>query len=507
MTTSLAARAALALLLMIGFYLLALGLAGGLIGLPILEVMYTKRIHPKLALLCVIGGVGILISIVPRPDRFTPPGPRLTKKRHPRLFEALEGLAARVKEPMPAEVYLVPDVNAFVTSRGGIMGFGSRRVMGVGLPLLQLLSVEEFKGVLAHELGHFKGGDVALGPWIHKTRGAIGRTLETFSETVLQYPFRAYGYVFLTLTGAVSRHQELEADALAASVVGPKVFASGLKKVHGGAPAFDAFMQHEYLPALSAGSRPPLAGGFRLFLRADEIARAVRDGVRDELAHGKVSLYDTHPPLRERLANLEGLPQQGEVGKSPAAVTLLDDVDELEQQLLVELFGAEARGLSPRAWEELAHEVLVPRWREALVEVGARLAGVTPASLPERLERLQDLVDRTSPGGGPPIGREEARARAKGVISIALTVVLADAGWRVTAAPGQATVATRGERSLEPGKLVEQLVAGELDADAWRRTWAEVGLADAPLVPAAAPPEPAPAKPQPAVARRRRPTA
>lgn len=506
MSGSLAARAVLAVVLMVGFYVLAIGLALGLFAIPVLEVKLAHRIHPKLAIACVIGGLGILISVVPRPDSFEPPGPRLTRKRHPRLFEVLERLAAEVREPMPAEVYLVPDVNAFVTSRGGLMGFGSRRVMGVGLPLMQLLTVEEMKGVLAHELGHFKGGDVALGPWIYKTRGAIGRTIETFGESVLQYPFKAYGYMFLAITSAVSRRQELNADALAASVVGPRAFAEGLKKSHGGAPAFDAFMNLEYLPALSSGFRPPLAAGFGMFLRADAVSKAVNEGVRSELRQGKGSIYDTHPPLKERLASLEAAPPREKGPRSPAAVTLLDDVEDLEQELLSMLFGAKARTLSAVAWVELGDKALVPRWREGLQEAGKKLAGVTPATLPDRLERLQDLVERKQ-DGGPPLGREEARERAQGVISTALAVALADKGWRISAAPGEPVLARQGERTLEPGKLVEQLVKGELAPDAWRRTWAEVGLEHVELVAAgAAAAEVAPEK-EKKKPRRPRPTA
>ena len=83
---------------------------------------------------------------------------------------------------MPSEVYLTAEVNAWVMDRGGMMGFGSRRVMGLGLSLLQVLSVSQLRAVVAHEFGHFHGGDTKLGPWIYKTRAAIGRTLEGLAE-------------------------------------------------------------------------------------------------------------------------------------------------------------------------------------------------------------------------------------------------------------------------------------------------------------------------------------
>jgi hypothetical protein len=67
---SLAGRAFLALGLMIGFYVLAMTIAFGLLYLPYAEVVYAKRLHFKLALFCVIGAGVILWSIIPRPDRF-----------------------------------------------------------------------------------------------------------------------------------------------------------------------------------------------------------------------------------------------------------------------------------------------------------------------------------------------------------------------------------------------------------------------------------------------------
>ena len=91
---------------------------------------------------------------------------------------------------MPEEIYLVSDFNAWVANRGGVMGFGSRRVMGVGLPLLQILTVSQFRAVLAHEFGHYYGGDTKLGPWVYKTRGTIGRTIGNLSQhsSLLQKP-------------------------------------------------------------------------------------------------------------------------------------------------------------------------------------------------------------------------------------------------------------------------------------------------------------------------------
>jgi heat shock protein HtpX len=147
---SLAGRAVLAAALMLGFYILALAIVGVLIYIPYAEWTYAGSLHPKLAFLCIMGAAIILWSILPRPDRFIPPGPPLEPKEHPKLFDVLAGIAEATKQQMPAEVYLLAEVNAWVMNRGGMMGCRSRRVMGLGLPLLQVLSVCQLRAVLAH---------------------------------------------------------------------------------------------------------------------------------------------------------------------------------------------------------------------------------------------------------------------------------------------------------------------------------------------------------------------
>jgi Zn-dependent protease with chaperone function len=131
----------------------------------------------------------IVWAVLPRPDRFVPPGPTIRSANEPALFDVITEVAAATAQEMPSEVYLVNDVNAFVAQRGGTMRFGSRRVMGIGLPLMQAVTVQEFKGILAHEFGHYHAGDVTIGTWIHKTRGAIARAIRQLEDSVLQKVF------------------------------------------------------------------------------------------------------------------------------------------------------------------------------------------------------------------------------------------------------------------------------------------------------------------------------
>jgi hypothetical protein len=121
LSRSLAFRALMAIALMVGYYLFALAIAGVLIWVPYAEYRYLGRVDFKLAALCLGGAATILWALVPRPDHFEPPGPQLTPSISPQLFSLIDDVAARTAQPSPAEVYLLNDVNAFVSQRGGTM--------------------------------------------------------------------------------------------------------------------------------------------------------------------------------------------------------------------------------------------------------------------------------------------------------------------------------------------------------------------------------------------------
>src|SRR5437762_10454090 len=79
-------RAMLAVALMIGFYVLAVAIALALLWVPYAEFAYIHHIQPKLAIVCVGAALTILWALVPRPDRFAAPGPRLDERTDPKLF-------------------------------------------------------------------------------------------------------------------------------------------------------------------------------------------------------------------------------------------------------------------------------------------------------------------------------------------------------------------------------------------------------------------------------------
>jgi len=477
-SSSLAGRALLAVVLMIGFYILAVAIAGGLLYIPYAEMTYANRIHIKLAFICVVGALAILWSVLPRFDRFEPPGPPLTRDQHPRLFDELEGVAKSTGQSMPAEVYLVPDVNAWVAQRGGIMGFASRRVMGLGLPLMRMLTRSQFRAVLAHEFGHYHGGDTKLGPWIYKTRGAIGRTLQSLGDgSWLQFPFLWYGKMFLRITHAVSRRQEFVADELAARAIGSQPLIGGLRTVHGVGPAFDAYWFNECAPVLNAGYRPPLTEGFRQFVQSGKVADAIDKQLNEELKTGKADPYDTHPPLKERIAAVEHLPAGDPGPDDPPATTLLADVPALENHLVTTMAGPEAAGkLKPIDWTEVCTEVYLPQWTALVKANAAALNGVTPESLPQCAEDLNAFGKRCRNHANEAPDDENAEGLACGVVGAALTLLLVHKGGKADATPGKDISVAVGSIEVEAFGILRSLADGKLNAADWQRRCSELGI-------------------------------
>ena len=477
-------RAFLALGLMIGFYALAIGIALALLWVPYAEWVYLHRVHGRLALFCVALAGALLWAILPRVDRFEPPGPSLDRADHPRLFEVIESVASATGQAMPTEVFLVNDVNAWVAHRGGVMGIGSRRVMGVGLPLLQALSVDEFRAVAAHEFGHYSAGDVALGPWVYKTRAAIGRTLEGLEGRALQKLFAAYGHLFLRLTQAVSRQQEFLADQVAARTAGSRHAATSLKKMPGVAQAFGAYGEQELLPVLRAGFIPPISAGFQQFLSAEPVARRCEDINAAAVNDAGAGEFDTHPSIGERLAAL-GHPADIPVTvPAESAAHLLGDAEEMARVLLMSSAGEEAvNRLKPVAWNAVG-DVFAAGWREAAKTNAEWLARFRTDDLPVGSANYVRLGGELNPSAAT----DDKRDRAVSLIGAGMAVALLDAGWTVSAELGQplfllrpAAPGASETEGVNPFGAVHALCAGTLTPDAWRARCHELGIAGLPL--------------------------
>ena len=470
---TLRARAILAVALTIGFYVLAIGLIAVLLG-----IVFIPGIPSRLLFFCIIGAGAIAISIVPRPSRFVPPGPRLNPAGQPRLFAELEGVARAVGESMPEEVYMTPEMNA------GVLQRGRRRVMVLGLPLMQVMTTSQMRAVLAHEFGHYYGGDTRLGPWIYRTRETIERTLSGLSRTssLLQLPFLWYGRLFLRVTQAVSRQQELAADALAARTVGAAPMMDGLRALARGSIAFGVYWQQEVVPLLEAGFQPPVTDGFARFLAEPDMMKKVAEAAEAELAKAKTNPYDSHPPDSERIAALAAMPPGPSQTDGAAAVTLVDGVEVIDSVILVGVLKPGIQ-LRPIGCTDAGNQALIPGLRDRVRSQAALVSAYTVGWLPELVKYADRLGQSEAGAAGRSVTPDRARSLGIGLAGAAFAVALAQNGWSAESLPGRPVVMRRGDVTLEPFGEVSKLAAGEVDARTWQQRCWDLGIRDVSLAP------------------------
>jgi len=114
----------------------------------------------------------------PRPD-----GVAVTRAQAPALFTMVEELRRKLACPRFHHVLLTAEWNAAVAQRPRLGPFGwYENYLQLGLPLMTGLSLDEFRAVLAHELGHLSRNHGRFGSWIYRIRATWGRLLESLHQ-------------------------------------------------------------------------------------------------------------------------------------------------------------------------------------------------------------------------------------------------------------------------------------------------------------------------------------
>ena len=493
--------ALLSIFMVVASYLFVILLAAACVYLPYLILSNMETPDFRIILLLLFGVViaaTMLWSLLPRRDKFEAPGLLLDPASQPRLFAELENIAASLNEPMPREVYLIGDVNAFVADRGGFLGIGSRRVMGLGLPLMSILTVSQFRAVLAHEFAHYYGGDTSLGPWVYKTQKAMVRIFENVGSVgelariailgamylVVATLMKWYFILFLRAMNFASRKREFRADELACLVAGREPLVEGLRAIHGAALAWPTYWNTEIAPVVSDGALPGVGQGFARFVAVPRIDEQIRKEVDREIKEAKTNPYDSHPPLRDRIAaaaNLEGGAVQND---ARLASSLLDHLDKTELRFL-ETVNTDIKPDSVQciSWDDLATRVTIPGWRKFTGDYSSALQGVTAESLPAQIPNLLKVGNMMRDPKGLLLGPDQRARRAAHFFAIALALALLDRGWTLDVAPGIFELhGPAGEPNLFP--ILDQLMAGKLSPQDWSAQCHKLGIADVPLSPA-----------------------
>ena len=235
----------------------------------------------------------------------------------PGLFRLVREVAADVGTEPPAHVVLGLDPTFFVTEVDVQTPRGERsagRTLFASLPLLRLLSTDEVRAVLGHELAHFQGEDTVYSRRFYPIYRAVSEQLQLLvtsagsgAGALALLPATTITAFFLgafaTAESGLSREREMAADEVGARLAGADQMGRALVKVHAYADRWPVV-----LGRLQQGVWDPSVANLSLALERSgremspqELSRGVQYGT---MAHPT----DSHPELGERLTHL-GLDQ------------------------------------------------------------------------------------------------------------------------------------------------------------------------------------------------------
>ncbi|MFF7250100.1 M48 family metalloprotease [Embleya sp. NPDC008237] len=489
------ARALLAVVLLVGVYVLVLGLVV-LDAVLVFEVLLSETRDAEdssspVGALITVPAVGALVwglAAVSRPTFTDTASVQLTPDQAPLLWRTTRQLADAVGTSPPVEIHLVTEVNAAVTEEAWLLGLvGGRRRLYLGLPLVLGLTHDELRAVIAHELGHYAGRHTRLLAITRRSRESLREIVQRLdiAARVAQYTaafvwllrkfFVGYTKCFDLLTLATHRRQEFEADAVAARVVVPSapyasvadpgttagdgrgVVADALRALGALTCSWDRLITGYVKPGREHGIVPERP--FDLFAAMlDDVAfRATVDQLKMDPPEPTRTPWDTHPSLARRIAALGGA-SGGSFGAGQPAVTLLGDWHVAARDLRDK---AEI-GLPPDAAQQLPND----EWRRRVTE----LLAVDTA------DRLRAAAAQQSSLANPGVGAVLDLLRAGRGAGLAATLA-AEVATNATLVPA-APSPHHDELTTHLAALVNEALvdAGQVH---WVPSWTQPHLAQA----------------------------
>lgn len=389
-----------------------------------------------LKLIIPIGAVALVIlrSLVVKLD--PPEGISLSAERTPELFRMIDEVNERVRGPQLHEVVVNGDLNAGVVQiprRGGV--FGQRNYLVLGLPYMQALSPDEFRAVIAHELGHLSNDHGRFGAWIYRIQMTWWQLLHALEEKghwgsgIFRRFFRWYAPYFEAYSYPLRRAHEFEADEAAAEAAGARPAATSLLV---GAIA-SRYLDGEYWP--------------KVYRRADEEREppAAFVAMREQLVcakeHESASMWlqqeltrepaphDTHPTTAERIRHLGLDPTevlQAASSNGASAQTAAQAFLGSAETTLTEVIDETWRGMVRSAWSERHDEA--QRMKSMLKELDGR-AGHSELSVDDARLRADLTAEFRGAQQSLPLYREMlARAPDDAAANFAVGQILLEQG-------------------------------------------------------------------------------
>ncbi|MEM1355919.1 MAG: HEAT repeat domain-containing protein [Planctomycetota bacterium] len=294
----------------------------------------------------------------------------ITEQDQPELFAYIDGLADCTDTPRPERILIDIDANASASFQGGLFGgIGGRLTLTLGLPLAGSLTIRQFAGIVAHELGHFSQGHMirqnALTHFVSGWLTEIALEEDIFDRMIggladslpfiFGFPFRLVRLITVSIrklllgvmivghatSRLVSRQLEYDADQFMVHTAGSDHFAQTMNETvllaHASAMTLDEVSR------IYQDRRLPNNLTAMMIARARRFSPEQRSKMLKGHARSERESFSTHPLTRKRVAAAEALASEGLVQDDRPARLLFRDFDELcaksSQDLYKEVIG------------------------------------------------------------------------------------------------------------------------------------------------------------------------
>lgn len=187
------------------------------------------------------------------------PFKEITKEDEPVLVDYIYKVADEIGAPRPHKIYLSDRVNASVFYDLSILNilFPSKKNLEIGLGLVNVLNIGEFKAILAHEFGHFAQRSMLLGRYVYVAQQIAERVVRKrdildnglgilrgidiriawigWILSIIVWAVRSVTELLFSVVvwaeRALSREMEFQADNVSVSVTGSDALINALHKL------------------------------------------------------------------------------------------------------------------------------------------------------------------------------------------------------------------------------------------------------------------------------------
>jgi hypothetical protein len=302
----------------------------------------------------IAGPIAVFFMFKPllaRPSRFER-SRSLRRESEPMLFAFVDRLCEEVGASRPKRIDVDCTINASASFRRGFLSlFGSDLVLTLGLPLVAGLTMREFGGVMAHELGHFAQGMGmrlsylvrSIVHWFIRVVYQRDQWDEWLEQTAQDLDFRL-GWIFvvaqlfvmigrrilwvlfhigLAVSGIMLRQMEFDADRYQCAFAGSDAFASTMRKLH----LLNGASQVAQMQLSASLDLRKLVDDYPglIVYHGRKMAPEALPRINQMINESKTGWFDSHPCEKDRIAAAEKLASDGIFHSDRPAADLFTD--------------------------------------------------------------------------------------------------------------------------------------------------------------------------------------